>query len=296
MRSHKNVEKLIKNTAIHSNPDMNQAVLKKLLQQFENVQEQKPIVTQPNIRRTIMKNRITKLATAAVIIVLVVLGLFEFIGTENTSGIVWAEVARKVETSRGSVVRYKEASSFQHSNENDYSIMYTSPRYSRKDVYKGGQITDSYYTNLDTKTYTGVHHTRKHYLSITITPGKEGFMEKQEDWMNPRYLVQKILSCEHRELGQKTIDGVLCEGLETTDPAVFGPLPGPVSRLDVQMQLWVNVETQYPVMFEWKVNAEAEGLVVESDGVMDQFQWDVELDPSFLEPNIPPDYTDMRTL
>lgn len=243
-----------------------------------------------------MKSPITKFAATVVIIALVVLGLFEFIGTENTSGIVWAEVARKVETSRGSVVRYKEASSFQPSNENDYSITYTSPRYSRKDVYKGGQITDSYYTNLDTKTYTGIHHTRKHYLSITITPNKEGFMEKQEDWMNPRYLVQKILSCEHRELGQKTIDGVLCEGLETTDPAVFGPLPGPVSRLDVQMQLWVNVETQYPVMFEWKINAEAEGQVIESDGVMDQFQWDVELDPSFLEPNIPPDYTDMRTL
>ncbi len=243
-----------------------------------------------------MKSPILKLATGAVVIALVALGLFEFIDTENSSGVVWAEVARKVETSRGSVVRCTETSSFQPSDETDYSITYTSPRYSRKDVYKGGQITDSYYTNLETKTYTGVHHTRKHYLSITITPSKEGFMEKQDDWMNPRYLVQKILSCEHRELGQKTIDGILCEGIETTDPAIFGPLPGPVDRLEMEMRLWVNVETQYPVMFEWKVNAEAEEQVVKSEAVMDQFQWDVELDPNFLEPNIPPDYVDMRTL
>jgi hypothetical protein len=35
---------------------------------------------------------------------------------------------------------------------------------------------------------------------------------------------------------------------------------------------------------------------MESEWVLDQFQWDVELDPNLLEPNIPPDYVDMRTL
>jgi len=114
--------------------------------------------------------------------------------------------------------------------------------------------------------------------------------------MNPRYLVQRILSGEHRNLGQKTIEGILCEGIETTDPAALGPLPGPINRLEVEMRLWVNVETGYPVLFEWKVDAEAEGQVIANESVMDQFQWDVELDPSFLKPNIPPDYVDMRTL
>lgn len=294
MRSKDKVEEAIKKKlSFAASAELHDRILDDVLNTQEKSKKTKSAFVLPNIRRTIMKSPITKLAAAAVIIVLVVLGLFEFIGTENTSGVVWAEVAQKVEASRGSVVRCTE--SFL-SNEGDYSITYTSPRYSRKDVYKRGQITDSYYTNLETKTYTGVHHTRKHYLSITITPSKEGFLEKHDDWMNPRYLVQKILSCEHRELEQKTIEGVMCEGLETSDPAVFGPLPGPVTRLDVEMRLWVNIETQYPVMFEWKINAEAEGEVVKSEAVMDQFQWDVELDPSFLKPNIPPDYVDMRTL
>ena len=295
MKSIEDIKKFFKNAAIGTNPKIDETVLNKVLKAHEKTKNTKSAAIEPNIRRTIMKSPITKLAAAAVVIALIVLGLFEFIDTGSTSGVAWAEVARKVETSRGSVVRCKETSSFQPLGETDYSITYTSPRYSRKDVYKAGQITLSYYNNFDTMTFTAVNHTHKHYLSTTSTT-MEGFLEKQEDWMNPRYLVQKILSCEHRELGQKIIDGVLCEGIETTDPAVFGPLPGPVDRLEVEMRLWVNIETQYPVMFEWKVNAEAEGQVVESEGVMDQFQWDVELDPNFLEPNIPPDYTDMRTL
>jgi hypothetical protein len=291
-----NIEKLIKDAAINSNPDMNRAVLKELLQQFDNTQEQKQAVMQPNIRRTIMKSPIVKLAAAAVIIGLVVLGLFELTGTKSTSSVVWADVVRKVEASRGSVVRNRGTCSFQPSNETDYSMIYASPKYFRKDVYKGGQVTDSYCTDFESMTYTSVSHTRKHYLSITITPSEGGFLEENEDWMNPRYIVQTILSCVHRELGQKTIEGILCEGLETNDPAVFGPLPGPVTRLDVKMRLWVNAETKYPVLFECKVDAEAEGQSMSNEGVMDQFQWDVELDPSFLKPNIPPDYVDMRTL
>jgi len=245
------------------------------------------------IRRTIMKNPITKLAVAAAVIITVVaLGLFEFIDTGSSSGVVWAEVARKVEASRGVIVRCTETTSFL-SNEDDYSIKYFSRTHSRTDSYKGEQITHSYYKDFDTKTYTGVYHKHKHYLSTTFTPSEQGFLEKHGDWMNAKYLVETMLSCEHRKLGQKTIEGVLCEGIETTDPGVLGPLPGSVSRLDVEMQLWVNAKTQYPVLFESKISVVAEGEAISSECIMDQFQWDVELDPSLFEPNIPPDYIDI---
>jgi len=89
---------------------------------------------------------------------------------------------------------------------------------------------------------------------------------------------------------------VSCEGLETRDAAVFGALPGAVDRLDVHFRLWVDAETQYPLLFEWKVNAEAEGQAVASEAALDQFQWNVELEPSLFEPNIPPDYMSMRDL
>ena len=69
MRSSENVEKLIRNAEMHSDPEANQAVLKDLLHQFDRTQTQKPAVMQPNIGRMIMKSPITKLAAAAVVII-----------------------------------------------------------------------------------------------------------------------------------------------------------------------------------------------------------------------------------
>ena len=242
-----------------------------------------------------MKNPITKLAAAAVIIVLVVLGLFEFIGTENTSGVVWAEVVRKVGASRGLIVRCTDLSP---SNEDDYSITYTSPTYCRKDFYKDGQIIRTGYvdfTDSDTDTLTDVFHLLKLCQTITFRKSENGlFLDWHNDWTNPGFLVQKILSAEHRKLGQKTIEGVLCEGIETTDPACFGPIREEVKNLQVEFRLWVSVETGYPVMYETKINAEHKGKVWETqESVMDQFQWDVDLDPGIFEPNIPSGYEEV---
>ncbi len=39
---------------------------------------------------------------------------------------------------------------------------------------------------------------------------------------------------------------------------------------------------------------EADGEVIAAEYTMDQFQWDVELDPSLFEPNIPPDYKQLK--
>ena len=246
---------------------------------------------QHNIGRTIMKSPIVKSAAAAVIIVLVILGLFEFTGTENTSGVVWAEVVTKVEASRGLIVRSTDHSP---SNEDEYSITYTSPAYCRKEFYKDGQMIRTAYvdfTDSDTDTLTDVFHIHKLCVSDTFEKSEnELFLEWHSDWTNPGFLVQKILSAEHRKLGRKTIEGVLCEGIETTDPAYFGPVPEKFENPQAEFRLWVSVETGYPVMYETKLNAEHQGKVWEKESVMDQFQWDVELDPNIFEPNLPPDY------
>jgi hypothetical protein len=75
MRSSEDVQKLIRNAEMHSDPESNQAVLKDLLDQFDKTQEKKMAVTQPKIRRIIVKSPITKIAAAAVIIVGVALSL-----------------------------------------------------------------------------------------------------------------------------------------------------------------------------------------------------------------------------
>lgn len=285
------IKELIIKSSVTTDAQTENRILGDALEHLDMLKQQKSAHIGLYIRRTIMKSPIVKLATAAVIIALVVLGLFEFIGTEKTSGVVWAEVVRKVGASRGLIVRSMDLSP---ASEDDYSIAYTSPRYCRKDFYKDGQIIRTGYvdfTGSDTYTLIDVFHMRKHSLTTTYKRSEyQLFWEWHNDWTNPGFLVQKILSGEHSKIGQKTIEGVLCEGIETTDPACLGPLPEQVKDLKVEFRLWVSAETGYPVLYESKMGGKYEGQVWEYESVMDQFQWDVELDPGIFEPSIPTDY------
>lgn len=76
------------------------------------------------------------------------------------------------------------------------------------------------------------------------------------------------------------IDGVLCEGIETTDASGL-PFQSFTARL------WVSVESGYPVL------AEIEGI--DNGGArhtttLDQFQWNVDLSAEDVELEIPTRY------
>jgi hypothetical protein len=294
MKPADNIEEVIKKDLnFTAGTELHDRMLDDVLNAQEKSKKTKSALALPNIRRIIMKSSITKLAVAAAVIAVVVLGLVEFIGTGSTSGVVWAEVARKVEASQGLIYRIRGTNSVSLESEDgpDYSMHYLSAAHSRTDGYKNGQIIRSFYRDFEARTGAAVFHTVKRFIREDL--GDNQGAQSHQDMMNPKHLVQTILSCEHRKLGQKTIEGVLCEGLETTDPAFLGPVPEAINRLEVQLRLWVNAETEYPVLCESKMSCEADGEVMSSEYVVDQFQWDVELDPKLFEPNIPAEYESM---
>jgi len=98
----------------------------------------------------------------------------------------------------------------------DFSMDHYSSTQSRVDKYKGGEISRTIYGNCNTKTAILVDHYHKSYVRMTL----ERIMPDRFR-MDPNSMVQRFLSCQHKELGQKVIDGVLCEGIETTDPAFY---------------------------------------------------------------------------
>ena len=71
MRPAENIEKLIKNIEIDTNAKMDKAVLNDALKAFEKSKKEKSAELQPNIWRMIMKRPITKLATAAAVLLIV---------------------------------------------------------------------------------------------------------------------------------------------------------------------------------------------------------------------------------
>lgn len=70
-----NIEKLIRNVDIDTNTRMDELVLADALKAMKESEKQKSSLEQLNIWRTIMKTRITKLAAAAVIMLIVVLSI-----------------------------------------------------------------------------------------------------------------------------------------------------------------------------------------------------------------------------
>ena len=223
-----------------------------------------------------MKNSMVKLGIAAVIVAVLGIGVVEFLGTGRASGVVWAEVVKNMEASPSVIFRARGTGSRDPNSDwpKGYTVYWRSATLSRADWYRNGQIHRTIYTNLDTKTLTGVLHDRKMYTKEALSDERVQSARAQKGWSDPQSLINMALSVEHRTLGQKTIDGVLCEGIEATGP------DGSTGRI------WVAVGTGYPVLVE------IEGMKggIRTTGTMDQFRWNVDLLAEGIEPEIPAGY------
>ena len=294
MRQAEDIKRLIKKLNDKTSAQMDKRVLKDVLCAVEESRKNKSALFRPNIRRIIMKNPITKLAVAAAVFAVVGLGMLAFISTGSTSGVVWAEVAQKVESSRGVIYRTRKIGIGDPNDDwpKAHMMHYKSPLHSRTDWCRGEQIRRTVNFDLSTKTMTWLAHDAKVYNK---EPMKEETIQSvrndQSPWLHPEDITSRIVSFEHRKVGTQTIDGVLCEGLETNDPAVCGAPP----TKTFAGRLWVSVETGYPVLIELEATAGEDGSV-RMKGFVDQFEWDVEFSPSDRDISIPPGFRPLHPL
>jgi hypothetical protein len=280
MKPKDNVEKLIRDLHvldIDTNSEMDQRILRDTLKVQKELKQTKLAGTQPDIWRIIMKSSITKLAVAA-IIVMIGLGILTFIDTDSKSGVVWAEVAQNVEASPGVIWRIRGTGSRDPNDDwpNGYKITWRSAAITRTDNYRGGQIYRTIYLNYDAKTVIWVAHDAKKYNKEAMSDEHvQRARVDKERWTDPSSLLRLCLSLEHHELDPKTINGVLCEGIEATGP---GGVTG---------QVWIAVETGYPVLVEVEA---IDDKGIRHTSTLDQFKWNVYISAEDVEPEIPADY------
>jgi len=280
MKSVENFVKLIRDLHvldIDTSVEMDRRILHDTLKAQKECKRTKLAGTQPDIWRKIMKSSITKLA-AAVIIVVIDLGILAIIDTGNKSGIVWADVARNVEASPGVIWRLRGTGSRDPNDDwpNGYKITWRSAAITRTDNYRGGQIYRTIYLNYDAKTVIWVAHDAKKYNKEAMSDEQvQRARADKERWTDPRSLLKLCLSLEHHELSQKTINDVLCEGIEATVP---GGITG---------RMWIAVETGYPVLVEVEA---IDDKGIRHTSTLDQFQWNVDLSSGDVEPEIPAGY------
>jgi hypothetical protein len=282
------IKKYFQKSTLSTNPNRHEAIFDEIHRAQGQAKDTAPALSGQKIRNTIMKSPTAKLATAAAVIVVVTLGLFEFIGDGRTSGVVWAEVVRKVEASRGVIYRTRKIGIGDPNDDwpKAHIMHYKSPLHSRTDWCRGDQIHRTVNFDLSTKTSVWLAHDAEVYNKEPMTEDTIQSVQKdQSPWLHPEDLISRMLSVEHREVESQIIDGVLCDGLETNDPAVCG---APPTKTFVG-RLWVSAETGYPVLIEIEATAGQDGSI-RTNGYIDQFEWDVEFSPSDRDISIPPGY------
>jgi hypothetical protein len=214
-----------------------------------------------------MKSRITKIAAAMIIISII--GLHQFNNSINGTSVVWADVAERLEKVSSYTAKADRALTETGQEEPFYQceiLRYFSPDHgSIEKSYVDGELTMLAYCSISEK----AAHT-------------DGIM--------------KLFGSERcTRLGSRVIDGVTTEGFEVKDVKLFSQLPRALLNPEnINIRLWVNEETLLPTRIE------GEGFVQRGlltgfkefryKEVMHSIEYDVEIDESIFDPNIPDDY------
>jgi len=285
MRPAEEIENVVKQMSFAARSEMDQRLWAGASEAREQFIKTRPAPSRNWERNTIMRSPITKFAVAAAVIAAVLVGVTLF--RNSGSGVVWAEVAEKIEASRGVIYRERRGTDGPHglAIKSDYGITYLSPTQYRSEGFKDGQCWITMYDNRATAKRVVLLHAQKQYVreDITLTDEED---RRHANYQDPTYWVRKFMACEYTKLTRREIDGVLCEGIETTDPAFYSDENPSIESLIAR--LWVSIETGYPVLLEGEFHGESN-----TNMTFDQFQWDAEFDASVFEPIIPTDYEPM---
>lgn len=236
------------------------------------------------IWRIIMKSRITKYAAAAVIIVAVLIGINQFGGSIGGAGVAWGNVLEYVQHVSTVVFRVTVVSTVTGKDKpvEAQKAVYLSSKYgTRGDMYVNDKIVSMEYMAAGENVVIMVVPEEKKYLQFVLPPDKA---KQRHEMSDPRQMVMQLMSVEYKKLEPTQINGIDVEGIESQSPRIAGGM-----FEDATARLWVDVQTDLPVLME--IEGVAGGGSMQMKMVIDNFQWDVELEPSLFEPNIPSDYT-----
>jgi hypothetical protein len=240
--------------------------------------------------RTIMRNPVVKLAVAAAILIALGLGVWAFISTGSHSGVVWAQVADRVGSSGGFIYRTRttqKQANWDHPLE-WATMTYNSPGHGTRTEGIEGPRSDSY-ASYEEGVQIILNHTAKHYIRRTLSPQFAETQAELPPGAMAKAMIQQFTMGEYKELGRRTINSVEAEGIETHG---FVGFMGNFQVDSQTSQLWVSVETGYPVLVEHEVVGNNGTLEIKT--IQDQFQWDVALDPAQFKTVIPPGYRRME--
>lgn len=243
-----------------------------------------------------MKNPITKLAAAAVIVIACSTGLILWRSTG--AGIALADVLTKLEQVATYTYQIHGTVTRQQGSEERMGTVLISQDHGIKITLKridpnGGESQPSEtYILPQQDSVVFIEHEPKQYARMKFDDDTELEQYKGEN-NDPRIIVKQLLRCDYASLGQSVIDGITVEGFQTTDLNYNGGFVGFSDFIGwknekVDVKLWVDVKTSLPVRLEEDIVKDHGTRFHE---VSDDFRWNVVVNADDFAPVIPEGYT-----
>jgi hypothetical protein len=225
MRSLRDIESFVAKAKVHTNDKANQEVLNGLLERVASMKRNPPADYQPQLRRTIMKSPMIRLAAAAIVAIACVIGLSLWRSTG--SGIALADVLAHVEQvkafkSKVSYTLTQRLPSGEPSRFETRCTALTSQEYGWKFNVEAPDPNGEwipvtvFYICPQKKTLIQISPRRKRYMRLKWDDAQA--QQQQEQLIqssDPGALLKGIMACEYENLGRSTIDGVDVEGFRT---------------------------------------------------------------------------------
>jgi len=290
MRSEKDIEKLVRKIIVTPDTQMDRKTLDDILMAQEKTKTTSSAKPRPNIWRIIMKSKMTKFASVAVIIIGVLIGINQFGGSVDMAGVAWGAIVEQIESVENVVshltTNVKMQGLPQGQTPKTTAIGYYSSEHgSRVETYMDDKLSFTMYLNPKENILVSVMPDQKKFMKVTNKSPDELKQISEKD--DPRAMVRHIMSTEYEQLGRDKINGIDVEGIECSGPRVMGGM-----FEEGTARLWVEIGTDFPVRIE--IEGIVAGGQMEMSMVIDDFQWNVELDPALFVPDIPSDYTSME--
>jgi len=262
--------------------DGSDPVLARLEERIMSTISQTTPAPAPTWRDHLSSHRL-RFAVAAALAACVLLGI-NIMDRDQISGVVWADVLARVREADSFICRRIEQRKGEPAQE---IIEYRSVEFGlRQDIYQDDQLLAvQYIVPSENMGYALIHRDRT-YMQQRYS---EEQMRELTRHANAQVMVGSFRDLEHRSLGRRRIEGKLAEGIEIIDP------PEWVAAFESgSWRLWVDLETQWPVLLE--MEGVARGGKVRKTYRLEEFQWNPSLTAQDFEVEIPAGYTKIADL
>lgn len=261
MRPTEKIEKLIKQLQDQTSGELDKRTLTDTFALLDKNNKTQSAALKPSVWRIIMKNRMTKLATAAVVIIAALLTIQHFTGSVDGTSIAWAKVAEKIMEAHSAVfkVQVGDTPPIEHIASGKYLRQKLQGNVETIIDYEQGKVLVLNPNNMS-----------------AIVVDLEGLPQAPANLFERlKFGVEKLKNAPDatiESLGTKEIDGIIAEGIRVYNP-------------NADITTWTDPATNLPVLIE------IDKMMGQSTVVFSDFDFAAQIDESMFSLEAPDGYT-----